>query len=165
MSTTERDYTPVLRACDAIPQDATRDERMGVFARALWEAIGDPTGASCSWLGFYVASGDEMLLVVREPKPACSPIGLHGACGRSLLEKTTLVVRDVASLGGGYVACDPRDVSELVIPCVDEHGEAWGVLDLDAFDAGAFTERDAASMEEALRCAGLTRGSAPAVLV
>src|SRR6056297_612585 len=106
MTTIKRDYAPVLEACDAIPSDATRDDRMGVFVRALWDAIGDETGATCSWLGFYVADGHGMTLVVREPKPACSPIALHGACGRALLEKTTLVVRDVASLGDGYVACD-----------------------------------------------------------
>ncbi len=168
--TIQRNYAPVLEACDAIPPGAKRDHRMGVFVRALWDAIGDPTGASCSWIGFYVGPGvrtpeggvpgdDEMLLAVREPKPACSPIGLHGACGRSLLERRTLVVTDVAHLGEGYVACDPRDRSELVVPCLDEAGEAWGVLDLDAFDVGAFGVADAQAMHEALVRAGLTLGS------
>ncbi|GAB4550876.1 MAG: hypothetical protein Tsb0013_12790 [Phycisphaerales bacterium] len=176
MTTTRRDYTPLLEACDAVPHGASRDLRMGVFVRALWEAIGDETGASCSWVGFYVGpdeptpdgqrGGDgEMLLAVREPKPACSPIGLHGACGRSWLRGETLVVTDVAHLGEGYVACDPRDRSELVIPCLREDGSAWGVLDLDAFEAGAFGADDAEALQGALARAGLTRGVPALVIV
>lgn len=170
MTTAKRNYAPVHEACDAIPTDATRDDRMGVVVRALWDAIGDPSGARCSWLGFYVGPGvatpegdvagaQEMLLAVREPKPACSPIGLHGACGRSYLQRETLIVRDVAALGAGYVACDPLDVAELVLPCIGEDGKAWGVLDLDAFEAGAFDESDARALQGVLLRAGLTHAS------
>jgi len=174
--TTTRNYSALLEACDALPDGATRDERMSVFASALWGAIGDASGAACSWVGFYVGPGertpegdvagaDEMLLAAREPKPACSPIGLHGACGWSYRERTTLVVADVASLGAGYVACDPRDVSELVIPCVKDDGSVWGVLDLDAFDAGAFDTRDARALQAALLRAELSTVGAPIVAV
>ncbi|MEM1422618.1 MAG: GAF domain-containing protein [Planctomycetota bacterium] len=176
MSRITRDYTPLLQACDAIRADASRDERMGVFVRTLWDAIGDGSGATCSWVGFYVGPGGrtpggdvagegEMLLAVREPKPACSPVALHGACGRAHLAGETMVVSDVEKLGEGYVACDPRDRSELVIPCLDEDGASWGVLDLDAFDVGAFTAHDAEVLQDALLRAGLSAGVASMAIV
>ena len=88
---------------------------------------------------------------------------MHGACGQSFTDRTSLVVTDVATLGGGYVACDPRDLSELVIPCLDEDGNAWGVLDADSFERGCFDERDAELIHRVLLDAGLTTGTPPAI--
>jgi putative methionine-R-sulfoxide reductase with GAF domain len=123
--------------------------------------LGDPSpdransarGEAVSWIGFYELAGpyndhgaepgQAMVLGPHRDTPACSPIGLHGACGQSFLSAETLVVRDVAALGDGYVACDPRDLAELVIPMIGESGKPWGVLDADSFAAGTFTERDA----------------------
>jgi putative methionine-R-sulfoxide reductase with GAF domain len=102
-----------------------------------------------------------MLLGPRRDKPACSPIGLHGACGRSLLSGRALVVTDVATLGEGYIACDPRDRSEVVLPLLSPDGTAWGVLDADSYQVGAFTRDDAASLSTLVRCAGLCAGSGP----
>ena len=95
----------------------------------------------------------------RRDKPACSPIGVHGVCGRSFTSLRTLVVADVAALGENYVACDPRDMAELVIPLF-ENDQCWGVLDVDSFDVNAFSTRDAAEMTELLLNAGLTDRSA-----
>ena len=100
-----------------------------------------------------------MILQARRDKPACSPIGLHGACGQSCTTKTTLIITDVANLGEGYVACDPRDLSELVIPLIDETGECWGVYDADSFERGAFDESDAREMLALLVSARLTPDS------
>ena len=58
-------------------------------------------------------------------------------------------------LGANYVACDPRDQSEVVIPC-RENGRVWGVLDLDSFDIGAFDESDVRGLTSLLIQAGLT---------
>ena len=153
---------------------------MASLSRALWERFGARADGDLglSWVGFYLGPGGvnhegtragdgEMILGPREPKPACSPIALHGACGRALLERRTLVVHDVAALGDGYVACDPRDRSELVVPLFDERGEAYGVFDADSFDVGAFTLEDARGAERLLARAGLTsvRDDAPPALV
>ncbi|MGP1309791.1 MAG: GAF domain-containing protein, partial [Phycisphaerales bacterium] len=92
----------------------------------------------------------------RRDKPACSPIGMHGACGKCFLSGETLVVRDVKDLGPNYVACDPRDQSELVVPCVDSGGACWAVLDFDSFDVGAFGDADARGAIHVLEAAGLT---------
>lgn len=127
---------------------------MTAFCDAAWKHLA-PTGVS--WIGFYVhEGGDELILAARRDKPACSPIGLHGACGRAFLEKRPLIVRDVASLGDGYIACDPRDRSELVIPLLDESGNCWGVLDVDSHQAGAFDATDVDALGELLKRSDLS---------
>lgn len=141
----------------------------------LWEALA-PTGVS--WIGFYVGPGvsageggvagpEQMLLGPRRDKPACSPIGLHGVCGRGWRERRSIVVRDVAVLGADYVACDPRDKSEVVVPLFDDAGGCWGVLDADSFDVGSFDASDAERLERVLVACGLSsgRGHAAGVLV
>ncbi len=140
----------------AIPPGADRGTRMQAFVRTAWNALAS-TGVS--WLGFYErdpADDTQLLLAAREPRPACSPIGLHGACGQSLRAAKPLVVRDVAELGAGYIACDPRDLSEVVVPCLEAPGRAWGVLDLDSHDLASFSEADAAALAALLRKSGLS---------
>jgi L-methionine (R)-S-oxide reductase len=132
-----------------------RDERMQTFVDLTWEAL-HPTGVS--WVGFYLHQGkDELVLGPRRDKPACSPIGLHGACGRAFVSGRPLVVRDVAELGANYIACDPRDRSEVVVPLIDDSGQRWAVLDLDSYEVGAFTDEDVSGLILLLRAAGLAQ--------
>jgi putative methionine-R-sulfoxide reductase with GAF domain len=155
----ERDYAPIARAvAAAIKPGMVRRECMAAIVNVLWEHL-HATGVS--WIGFYTREpgADEMLLGPRRDKPACSPIGLHGACGRSCLERTSLVVTNVARLGEGYIACDPRDLSEVVVPCLDADGGCWGVLDADSFDEASFSERDARELAAILDASGLTDGA------
>jgi putative methionine-R-sulfoxide reductase with GAF domain len=136
---------------------APRHERMLGFVAACWPHLA-PTGVS--WMGFYErdpADPAALRLAAREPRPACSPIGLHGACGQSLLAARPLVVHDVAELGPHYIACDPRDRSEVVVPCLGAAGVAWGVLDLDSHQVGCFEPGDAEALGNLLRLAGLSR--------
>ncbi len=131
---------------------------MNLFIASLWPRLKEH---GVSWIGFYKAdlplpNTTCMLLAAREPKPACSPIGLHGACGNSFKSGKPMVVRDVAELGGDYIACDPRDKSELVIPCFDCTGNAWGVIDLDSFDVGSFDAFDALNVANLLKVARLS---------
>ncbi len=137
-----------------VSADGDRTARMENAIRALWHGLGE-TGVS--WVGFYLCEGtDEMILGPREPKPACSPIGMHGACGKVFRQRSPLLVHDVRELGENYVACDPRDQSEVVIPCLDADGSCWGVLDLDSFDIGSFGLDDVAGLTQVLVAAGLT---------
>jgi putative methionine-R-sulfoxide reductase with GAF domain len=147
-----RDYDGLMVAAGRCV--GQRAERMQQVVDLLWEAL---SGTGVSWIGFYLRQGEELVLGPRRDKPACSPIGLHGACGQSLLAEKPLVVRDVADLGEGYIACDPRDRSEVVVPLFDEHGECWGVLDADSFDVGAFDDGDASQLTGVLVRAGLTQ--------
>ena len=129
-----------------------------------WDHLAD---SGVSWLGFYrfrVEDGDMVLDACRD-RPACSPIGLHGVCGQSHRSGRSRIVRDVAVLGDAYVACDPRDRSELVIPC---HGRDAGgrsfdyVLDLDSTDLGAFSDEDDRRLRAYLEACGLqTRQDGP----
>ena len=155
---------PAIRPWAAIERDLRaslaeaggRDDRMRRFVKVAWTGL-SPTGVS--WLGFYErdpSDASRLLLAAREPKPACSPIGLHGACGQCLRSARPLVVRDVAELGAGYIACDPRDRSEVVVPCLEASGEAWGVLDLDSHDLASFGPQDAEELARLLRPAGLS---------
>ncbi len=152
-----RDYkTIALTVTRDVSSDADMNRRMNVVADSLWEHL-HATGVS--WVGFYIymPERDEMVLGPRRDKPACSPIGMHGVCGRAFRDDTALIVRDVQELGENYIACDPKDRSEVVLPIHDEVGASIGVLDLDSFDVGAFDETDVASLQRILAAAGLMR--------
>jgi len=122
---------------------------------ALWEAFG---GRGYSWVGFYTirAGAEEMILGPRRDKPACSPIGLHGMCGFAWRERRSVVVPDVRRLGGNYVACDPRDMAEVVVPLLEADGACWGVLDADSFEVDAFNARDAIGLARVVERAALS---------
>jgi len=131
-----------------------RAQRVRAVVDALWDGLKD-TGVS--WVGIYVhEGGDELVLAARRDKPACSPIGMHGACGTVFKTRRPLIVRDVQDLGPNYIACDPRDRSEVVIPLLEADGSCWGVLDLDSHEVGSFGTEDVTGLEAVLRAAGLT---------
>jgi|GEM_PF-353166 len=155
---------PAARACDAGAMQRCVD--------ALWNALA-PTGVS--WLGFYLHDPDNTLrlgatrasplvLGPHRDKPACSPIGLKGVCGQALTTGKTRIVHDVTELGNKYIACDPRDASEIVIPLVvqfpDGAQRRWGVLDVDSHTVGAFDTSDDSGLRTALDAAGLLLVSA-----
>lgn len=161
-TTPRRDYAQVLALAAAAPATppATREQRMLQAVTLLWNAFAHKP---LSWIGFYEKSpdADEMILICREPKPACSPIGLFGMCGRGWKERRPLLVADVRTLGPDYIACDPRDQSELVIPVINPDGSCWGVLDADSYDLNAFDEHDAASMSRMLELMGISAKISP----
>lgn len=160
-NTSARDYSRLRRLS---PSHGSIEDRMSALADALWDAL-SPQGVS--WIGFYFAPGQrlddgrtvgerEMLLGPCRDRPACSPIGLHGACGQCWQTQRPLVVRDVADLGANYVACDPRDRSEVVVPLFTPNGDCYAVLDADSFSVGAFEHTDAQELLRVLAATGLT---------
>lgn len=161
-----RDYDTIASQLVASGPIQVRQRRV---VDALWAALSDQ---GVSWVGFYIDQPDEpddrrLVLGPHRDRPACSPIGLHGACGQCLRSGQPIVVDDVASLGAGYIACDPRDRSEVVIPLIKEPGgtepagECWAVLDLDSHDVCAFGERDVVGLGKVLRVAGLAEPGGP----
>ena len=158
-----RDYGPVLdEVARGIRRGMSGEERMQRVADALWRAFGGAAGG-VSWVGFYLPApgGDAMVLGPRRDKPACSPIGLHGVCGRALERGTAVVVDDVRTLGESYIACDPADRSELVVPLIDNAGRPWAVIDLDSRDTRAFGETDVTGIADVLAAAGLLGPNTP----
>lgn len=126
--------------------ETSLNDRLTQLVDAIWAEFGNHRPVS--WVGFYHLEHEEMTLGPRRDKPACSPIGLHGACGQSALSGKSLIVADVRELGPNYIACDPKDLAELVVPVRDRSGSVIGVLDLDSYAVGAFIESDQAALEE-----------------
>ena len=170
-----RDYAPLIARAAREGRTLPRAQAMQLACDLIWDAFGlaspgltrnnQPT--RISWIGFYEkAATDEMLLVCRRDKPACSPIGLHGMCGRSFLDSRPILIHDVATLGANYIACDPKDKSEAVVPMFNPDGTCWGVLDADSYEVGAFDDADIAGMTLLAEALGLSRpGLAGTVLL
>jgi putative methionine-R-sulfoxide reductase with GAF domain len=151
-----RDWPRLAEAIGQAARAAGRSLPQRSFIDRLWDHLA-PTGVS--WLGIYLADPacpDSLLLGPCRDRPACSPIGMHGVCGDSFRQVRPLVVRDIRERGDSYIACDPRDRSELVVPLVDAHG-CWGVLDLDSHEVGSFGETDAEGLLATVAAAGLGR--------
>lgn len=130
---------------------------MIAVADALWDGLRD-TGVT--WVGFYVdrpGEPDDRRLVLgpHRDKPACSPLGLHGVCGQAVRFRRSRIIDDCSALGEDYIACDPRDRSEICLPMLDESGVCWGVLDLDSYEVAAFGEADEQGLRQVLAAAGL----------
>lgn len=147
-------------------RDGDRLERMQLVSDLVWDAMGSETtegvphapGKPYSWVGFYTWDDNKqaMTLAARRDKPACSPIEMHGMCGRGALEAAPILIDDVRTLGENYVACDPRDQSEIVVPCFNDDGSVWGVFDGDSFDLAAFNAEDVSGVIDLLDAAGLS---------
>lgn len=156
----EAAYRVVLDECRDVQRRRgrlSREDAMAFAIQRLWRAFG---GRPISWIGFYerTPGTDEMVLLTCEPRPACSPIGIHGMCGRSMLAKRAMVVRDVKTLGEGYIACFPEDQSELVVPLFED-GQCTCVLDVDSHERDAFTTSDAEACSAVLETLGLSHPS------
>jgi putative methionine-R-sulfoxide reductase with GAF domain len=151
----KRDYQDIaLRLGAALRPDDDRTHRMRMVVDELWDHLCDK---DVSWVGFYLKepNSNEMVLGPRRDKPACSPIGMHGACGRCFESGEPLLVHDVNDLGPNYIACDPRDLSEVVVPIHDGAEHPVGVLDLDSFSVGAFDDADISGLIKVLAAARL----------
>lgn len=97
-----------------------------------------------------------MILGPSRDKPACSPIELRGACGMSWEKKRPIIVNDVHNLGEHYIACDPKDRSEIVIPLFNDDGSSYGVLDIDSHDRNAFSDHDLLELRRLLESTAIS---------
>ncbi len=151
-----RDYHAMAEKAKSLAgRNVPREDKLSTLTEILWDGL---CHGGVSWCGFYLPSADNnaLLLACCKPKPACSPIGLHGVCGKAYLSKAPVVVADVKQLGESYVACDPRDSSEVVVPLLDSNGSCWAVLDFDSHETNAFTRDDAEGLAGVLFAAGLS---------
>ena len=102
-----------------------------------------------NWAGFYLASGEELVLGPFQGMPACLriPFG-KGVCGTAARDREAVLVDDVEAFPG-HIACDARSRSELVLPLLltaPGGVRVLGVLDLDSPETGRFDERDLAGL-------------------
>ena len=150
-----RNYSKMAEAAGLAAKDlGSAEQKMEVVTNILWEGLKEK---GLTWVGFYKITDDkkEMLLICRQPKPACSPIGLHGVCGRAWKERKAQVVADVHALGGDHIVCDPDNLSEVVVPVLEKDGECLYVLDLDSGELDSFGQEDVEGLELVLKSAGL----------
>jgi len=152
----KRDYQAMAdRVKGELSSAQTTEERMRLATNALWDGLRDK---GLDWVGFYrlAQNGEGMELVCRQPRAACSPIGLQGVCGKGMKDKAAQIVKDVYALGDKHIICDPANLSEIVVPVIEPDGSCRAVLDLDSRELGAFDQQDAEGLALVLRSAGLT---------
>jgi GAF domain-containing protein len=100
------------------------------------------------WVGFYLPGADGSLMIGPYQGPlACLrlPPG-KGVCGAAVTARKTIVVPDVHAFAG-HIACDPRAMSEIVVPLL-HGGRLRAVLDVDSAEPAAFDLIDQVGLEE-----------------
>ena len=100
-----------------------------------------------NWAGFYLLTGDRLILGPFQGKPACIEIRVgHGVCGSAVKSNAPLLVHDVHRFPG-HIACDPESRSEIVVP-VKKDGVPVAVLDIDSPEVGRFDDHDLEGLEK-----------------
>lgn len=100
-----------------------------------------------NWVGFYLTKDDNLVLGPFQGLPACMRIEKgKGVCGTALLNKKTILVKDVHKFPG-HIACDEASNSELVIPIILDDN-IFGVLDIDSPNINRFSIEDKAFFEK-----------------
>ena len=78
---------------------------------------------------------------------ACSHIAFdRGVCGASASKKKTIIVDDVSTFPG-YISCDEKTVSEIVVPVI-KNDDLIAVLDIDGEQVGQFNRIDQLFLEK-----------------
>ena len=100
-----------------------------------------------NWCGFYLASGDRLILGPFQGEVACTiiPFG-KGVCGYAYRNKKTVIVNDVNKFEG-HIACSTLSKSEIVTPII-KSGEVKAVIDIDSPIYNRFTKEDQTLLEE-----------------
>ncbi|MEK7857690.1 MAG: GAF domain-containing protein [Elusimicrobiota bacterium] len=126
------------------------DRMMKEVVDMLWDAFG---GAPYSWCGFYLLQGGGQTLVLgpHRDKPACSPLPMHGVCGKVAKTGQAVIVPDIKALGEAHVECDPKNQSEIAVPVFDRDGKVIAVFDVDSEQPAAFDEMDQRWLERILK--------------
>jgi L-methionine (R)-S-oxide reductase len=100
------------------------------------------------WCGFYRLLGDDLVVGPYQGPLACQVLAKNkGVCWEAVKRGETVVVADVR-LFPGHIACDPRSLSEIVVPVRDQEGAVIAVLDVDSDKPEQFDEADAAGLQE-----------------
>ena len=100
-----------------------------------------------NWCGFYLVSGDRLILGPFQGEVACTMIPFaKGVCGYAYRNKKTIIVDDVSKFDG-HIACSTLSKSEIVTPIIKDD-EVKAVIDIDAPIYNRFTKDDQELLEE-----------------
>lgn len=93
------------------------------------------------WVGFYLVSGNELVLGPFQGDIACTRIGFgKGVCGTAWQKKEPVIVPNVNAFPG-HIACSASSQSEIVIPLII-NTSVIAVLDVDSDKLNDFDETD-----------------------
>jgi L-methionine (R)-S-oxide reductase len=145
-----RRYAELAREIDAVVEgECDLIARMASVAAILADSF-----ETYFWTGFYIVDrsrGDQLVVGPYQGTLGCLRIDFgRGVCGAAAAERRTLVVPDVDAFPG-HIACDSRSKSEIVVPVFDRDGDLIAVLDVDSAEPAAFSDIDAAGLEEIVR--------------
>jgi len=100
------------------------------------------------WTGFYRHVGGQLLVGPYQGPLACQNLQKDtGVCWTAVNQAETIVIDNVNKFPG-HIACDSRSNSEIVVPCFDNAGNIFAVLDIDSKDYNSFDETDATNLEQ-----------------
>jgi len=104
-----------------------------------------------SWTGFYFLRGQDLVVEAYQGPVACLVLERHmGVCWAGIDRAETLLVEDVEQFPG-HIACDSKSRSEIVVPVRNVSGRVIGVLDVDSYHPGHFTEAHREGYESIVR--------------
>jgi len=99
------------------------------------------------WCGFYRLLDDDLVVGPYQGPLACQVLAKNkGICWEAVKRGETVVVADVR-LFPGHIACDPRSLSEIVVPVRDIKGTIAAVLDVDSDILAQFDEADSEGLQ------------------
>ncbi len=127
----------------------TNEAKNPISAISNASAVLGTAFSDINWVGFYLVSGEQLVLGPFQGKPAVMEIGFgQGVCGSAWREKKSQVVQNVHCFVG-HIACDCSSVSEIVVPVLGSDNRVIGVIDIDSPIPGRFDEEDAVGLSAA----------------
>ena len=139
----ESQYDEMLLQCKGLIED--EDNLTGILANVS-ALMRDTFGDRFFWAGFYLVSGDELILGPFQGSVACYRIKKgRGVCGTSWQENRSIVVPDVDQFPG-HIACSSLSRSEIVVP-ITVGGDVVAVIDIDSHRLNDFDETDRKGLE------------------
>ena len=105
------------------------------------------------WVGFYLVTGNELVLGPFQGPVACTRIGYgKGVCGTAWENKEVIIVPDVDEFPG-HIACNGASRSEIVIPVITEEQVSM-IIDVDSDKLNDFDEDDRWFLEQVAEVVG-----------
>lgn len=115
-----------------------------IFNKFVYDNLKD-----INWVGFYLFDGEKLVVGPFEGNIPCTEIKIgRGVCGKAFDKNETVVVDDVRKFRG-YINCDQRTKSEIVIP-FRYNDELLGVWDIDSTRPHKFDLTDEVGLEKVL---------------
>ncbi len=100
------------------------------------------------WTGFYQYNDNQLLVGPYQGPLACQTLRKDaGVCWAAVNGNASMVVPDVEKFPG-HIACDSRSKSEIVVPCRDDEGKIFAVLDIDSDKLDSFDDIDKCWLEK-----------------